>query len=76
MFLSEETMFATLHQQLMMARKVRNIRTMQNLLLQDKEARVAPAAKRVVMEVVGPTQLHPLPPLLPAPLKPMLTEKL
>ena len=56
----------------MKPRKVRNIRAMEKPLLQDKGAKVTPAA----MGVVGPTQLHPLPHLhLPVPLKLMLTEK-
>ena len=69
-------MFVISHQQLTKSRKVRNIRAMEKPLLQDKEAKVTPAAMGVVMEIVGPTQLHPLPHLLlPVPLKPMLTEK-
>ena len=74
MFSSEETMFVISHQQLTKSRKVRKIRAMEKPLLQDKEAKVTPAAKGVVMEIVGPTQLHPHL-LLPVPLKPMLTEK-
>ena len=71
-------MFAILHQQqLMKSRKVRKIRAMEKLQLQGKEARVTPAVMGAVMEVAGPTQLHPLLHLLhPVPLKPMLTAKL
>ena len=74
MYLSEETMFAILHQQqLMKSRKIRKIRAMEDLQLQGKEAKVTP----VLMRVVGLTQLHPLLHLLPpVPPKLMLTEKL
>ena len=78
MSLSEETMFAISHQQqIKKPRKARKIRAMEMLQLQDREARVIQAVTGVMVEVVVPTQVHPLPHhLLPVPLKPMLTVKL